>query len=208
MSPERPGPRIHRTRQESTALPSSTSIRAETAPRETSAPSFGRAGRSRDDAEVVARWVAELVGEDPDHDLRRPEELVLEVDGPLGRAQRAQCTTRATLNSPWGIDLEHSLGDRAHDLQLDIARRLPGGREAGAAPPRGPRATQAEVLGEDPPTAGPFDPHRDVVPPDAARGTDAVGCRNGSPPSECEVDPPTNATRSSITTVFSWWPST
>ena len=48
-----------------------------------------------DDAEVVARRVAQLGLEDVD-DLRRPQELVLEVDQPLRRCAARGCRSRAS----------------------------------------------------------------------------------------------------------------
>ena len=104
------------------SFPSSAWISAETAPRETSAPSFGWAGQDRDDAELVARRVAELVREDRD-DLRRPEELVLEVDEALRAPEGAPVRLEHAEVALRQRD-EDALGNRPHDLQLDVPLRL------------------------------------------------------------------------------------
>ena len=54
-----------------------------------SAPLFGRRRQEDHDAELVARRLSQLAREDR-HDLGRPEELILEVDEPHGRAERAE----------------------------------------------------------------------------------------------------------------------
>src|SRR5204863_396431 len=51
----------------------------------------GMRRKNRDDAEVVSRGPAQLLGQDLD-ELRRPEELALQVDEPLGRPERANVT--------------------------------------------------------------------------------------------------------------------
>jgi len=81
-------------------------------------------GQEDDDAEVVARRLAQLVLEDPD-DLRRPQELVLEVDQVLGLAQRAD----VALEDRELAAREHPVGALRHRAG-ELHRRVAGGRKA------------------------------------------------------------------------------
>ena len=74
-------------------------MRAATWPREMSAPSFARAGRTTRTRKSSLGGFSSFCGEDG-HDLGRPEKLVLEVHEPLGRAQARRCTTRGSNSRP------------------------------------------------------------------------------------------------------------
>ena len=83
---EVPRARVQRAREEACVLVVRLDERGHLAARDIRAVVRLR-GKQQDDSEVVARRVAELVREDLD-DLGRPQELVLEVDELLGRAER------------------------------------------------------------------------------------------------------------------------
>ena len=68
--------------------PPSASASRPSCPRVSSLPLFGLAGSRIRKPEVVVRRFAERLREHCD-DLRRPEELVLEVDEPPGRTKSA-----------------------------------------------------------------------------------------------------------------------
>jgi hypothetical protein len=89
------------------------------------------AGQHDHDAKLVPWRPAELAGKDV-HDLRRPQELVLQVDQVPGGAQRAQ----VRLDDPEvavGRELVELLGDGAHDLQLHVAGAHHAGRRRSEA---------------------------------------------------------------------------
>jgi hypothetical protein len=95
-------------------------------------------GQQHDDAEVVARRLAQLAREDRD-ELRRPEELALEIDEALRRAQRAHVALGDGELSE-RQSLVYALGHGAHELRLHTAR-----------PRRGPVRLRRSVVGKLPP---------------------------------------------------------
>ncbi len=124
-----------------------------------------RPGRQQDeDAEVVRRRVPQLVREDGD-DLGRPEELVLEIDEPLGRAR----ARRVRLEDRVLAAAHRTIGagrKRPHDLRLDVTASSDrvGPRQELA---RRSVPAQAEVL-RDVRDGRALDPHGGVVPADPA----------------------------------------
>ena len=182
--------------------PSSARTSAASCPRVLSAPLLGLAGSSTTTRKSSLGRSAKLGGEDLD-DLRRPQELALQVDELARRAQRARVGLEdAEVAAREGVvDL---LGHGAHDLQLARRRRRAGagvGLDALAgrlAPARG------EVRGD----VGDGGAARRGSP----RRASPAGCASGgrwmskrSPPSEVRSMPPTNATCPSTITSFSWW---
>src|SRR5436190_3850250 len=105
-----------------------------------------RMGRKNgDDAEVVSRRPAQLLGQDLD-ELRRPEKLALQVDEPLGRPQRADVAledAEATA-APALVDV---LRDGRHELELVLAGRRLGDRR-GQLLSRCFMPAEPEVLGD------------------------------------------------------------
>ena len=84
--------RVDRAREEARRLVGGVDERGDLSARDVGAV-VRACGQQDEDAEVVARRVLQLVREDRD-DLRRPEELVLEVDEALCRAKRAEYDSR------------------------------------------------------------------------------------------------------------------
>ena len=115
----------------------------------------------RDHAEVVAWRPAQLLGEH-DRELRRPEELALDVHEPFGRPQRAEVALEyRPLAVPAGF--VQPLGNRPHELRLAAARdggRMPGlGSPFPVTPSQRMRKCSATSA-----TIGSFEPHRGVMP--------------------------------------------
>ena len=102
-------------------------------PRVSSLPLFGFARQDGDDPEVRVRWIDELVGEDR-RQLRRPEELALEVHEPLGTAQRPHVALqdRELAARQSAIDV---LGHGPHELRLEARPQAPGRAAAATARP-------------------------------------------------------------------------
>ena len=161
----------------------------------------GFRGQHADDAERILGRPAQLVAQDGSH-LRRPEKLVLEVHQPPGRAQCPPDTPPGSRTPP------AARGGRS--------ARERCGRSGPRAAPRGRPGPPGR--GRSPVTLVPA--HREVggdvgnrrsleaaamsCQPTAARSGCALVSQR-SPASRVRSMPPTNATRSSITIVFSWW---
>ena len=167
-----------------------------------SLPLFGFDGQEQRAAGSPGWAVAQLVGEHG-RDLRRPEELVLEVDEPLGRPEARAGTTRGSGSRRAGRRRRCAPGSCARPARSTLARLARCGATGGSVSPvtscqriRKCSATSA--------TAGPsIRAHTSCQPTPARAGWSLVSKR--SPVSDVRSIPPTNATRSSITIVFSWW---
>src|SRR5947207_2810475 len=105
----------------------------------------GMRRKNRDDAEVVSRGPAQLLGQDLD-ELRRPEELALQVDEPLGRPERANVTLEDA-EAASASALVDVLRDGRDELELVLACRRLGGRR-GELPSRHLAPAESEVLGD------------------------------------------------------------
>ena len=142
-------------------------------------------GEKDENAKVVARRVPELVRKHR-HDLRRPEELILEVDEPLGRAQGADVRLEDRV-----VAAAHRAvcagGERSHDLRVRIATAIGNSRTRKELASRSVPA-QPEVL-RDVRYRWAFDPHRCVVPADPA-ASDVVRCIPWIATVERQVDSP------------------
>ena len=196
---ERPRPCVERAGEEALVAVVRVDQRRDRAARDVGAVVRARR-QHRDDPEVVARRVAELVHEDRD-DLGRPEELVLEVDEALGAPQRPPVRLEHAELALRHRD-EDVFRDRAHDLQLDVSlRRLRRrAREAAPRPDRASGAGSGSRRRRPPgPRSGSAASCQPIWPRDGC-----FGVSNGSPPSSVRSMPPTNATSSSTTTIFSW----
>ena len=79
---ELPGSRVDRASEEACGLVGCVNECRDLSARDVGAV-VGTRRQEDEQPELVAGWVAQLVGQDRD-DLRRPQELVLEVDEPLG----------------------------------------------------------------------------------------------------------------------------
>ena len=179
------------------APPSASSSRPSW-PRVVSGPLLGLRG-STQQTEVVASADRELVGEHVD-DLRRPQELVLQVDEPLRGAQRAQ------------VGLEDAeVAARREVVGASRARCARPGRSR--SPAGGGAPARAGLAGDLVPARRKCARHRrrraragarDVVPAEAARGV-VPRVSKRSPSRAVKSMPPTKATSPSTTTNFSWW---
>ena len=140
-------------------------------------PFFGFRRQHHDHAEVVARRVAQLVHEHRD-ELGRPEELALEVDQPLGRAQSPQ----VALQDPEVAARERAVDvarNRAHDLQLDVSGGSGRLRKLELLP-RHLAPAQREVRG-DVGDGRALEARGRVVPAEPLRAPDARDRRAGRP---------------------------
>ena len=111
--------------------------------------------------------MSQLVGEEAD-DLRRPQELVLEVDEALGAARSRARSSRGCGSRRRGTRVVHVLGDRPHDLHRVLAGGAAGRRAvqllAGHLAP-----AQREVV-VDVGDRGAAQARADVVPAEAPPG--------------------------------------
>ena len=152
--------------------------------------------------EIGLGRVSKLVAKDGG-DLRRPEELILEVDQPLApsgargrrsrgcRSRRAGCACRS---SP-------------EPCARPAAPRCRRARKAATAASVSPVVfvpSDEEVVG-DVCTAGPSIRAQASCQPTVAARRMVAACRSDRLILEVRSIPPTNAIRSSITIVFSWW---
>ncbi len=132
---------------------------------------------------------------------RGPQELVLDVDQLLRRPDRADVRLEQGEVSLRKRPLVDVLRNRPHDLKIGVASRI-GWYRRGRVSPVGPCHRRRKCSATSA-TAGPrFELRRRASRRRLA--PHAPTCRRDLLV-QCEIDAPDDATRSSMTIVFSWW---